>query len=94
VRHGGSDGDNWPHPMAKGAPLNVYSHGVQEFRTFMWLVKSAVRGLPLPSAPLSQEQLQRFTSPPTNAEGLYLQVSRVICRRVQGAPSNRSRGPK
>ena len=33
----------------------------QEFAIFMWLLKSAKKGLELPTAPLSQEQLRRFT---------------------------------
>jgi hypothetical protein len=61
---------------------------LQEFAVFMWLLKSAKKGLPVPAAPLSSAQLRQFAGYSGEAASgrLEYQVSpaRFVYRLVQG----------
>lgn len=59
---------------------------------FMWLLKSAKKGLPVPAAPLSAAQLRQFTgySREASAGRLEYQVSHASpCNSARWPPAER-----
>ena len=47
-------------PVRCSLRVNPVAQMLQEFAVFMWLLKSAKKGLPVPAAPLSSAQLRQF----------------------------------